>query len=254
MTLLRLLLLSTSMALFGCGTAPTDRASTIRVAAGSDLQKVLPELVAIYRNLSGAEVVLTFGASGQLAEQIKAGAPFDLFLSANQKYVGDLAALGHLRRESIATYAIGSLVLAIHEGAPALNGIGDLTRPDIRKVAIANPEFAPYGVAARQALQAAGVWDALQGKLVLGESGRQAFQYVQTGNAEAGLVSKATGEGAGLRITEIDPRLYEPIVQDLAIVNGSRNLKLAEGFRTFMLGETARNVLASHGFRLPDAP
>ena len=94
----------------------------------------------------------------------------------------------------------------------------------------------------------------MQPKLVLAESVRQALQYVQTGNAEAGLVSKASASGTRLRVIEIDPKLYDPIVQDLAIVYGSTNLKQAEGFRTFMLGETARNVLASHGFRLPNAP
>ena len=254
MTFLRLVILSTSIALTGCVVSSTHHVSTIRVAAASDLQNVLPELVTLYRNLSDTEVILTFGASGQLAEQIKAGAPFDVFLSANQKYVDDLETLGYIRQESIASYAIGSLVLAVHEDAPALSGIGDLTRPDVKKVTIANPDFAPYGAAARQALKAAGLWDSLQPKIVLAESVRQALQYVQTGNAEAGLVSKATASGTRLRVIEIDPKLYDPIVQDLAIVTGSTNLKAAEGFRTFMLGETARNVLASHGFRLPGAP
>lgn len=251
MALFRFVLLSGCVIVAGCGTSKTLEESTVRVAAASDLQSILPELVDAYRTETGAEVVMTFGASGQLAEQIKAGAPFDLFLAANTKYVGDLAGIGLVLPDSVASYAVGALVLAVHENAPDLKALKELTRDDVKKVAIANPDFAPYGAAAKQALRNAGLWDVLQPKIVLAETVRQTLQYVQSGNAEAGLVSKATARVPGLKLIEIDPELYDPIVQNLGIVQGTENLENAERFRTFLLGEKARGVFASHGFGPP---
>jgi len=251
MSRLRLTIFAAIFSVTGCGGPKTSEPPTIRLAAASDLQTVLPQLVEAYRAESTSKVVMSFGASGQLAEQIKAGAPFDLFLAANRKFVDDLAVTGLVRRDSVASYAIGSLVLAIHKDAPDLKGLDDLSRPDVRKIAIANPEFAPYGAAARQALRAAGLWDSLQPKIVLAESVRQTLQYVQTGNVEAGLVSKATANVPGLRVVEIDSKLYDPIIQNLGIVQGTKNPDEAERFRTFLLSEKARAIFSKHGFRLP---
>ncbi len=253
MTFLRLVSVSALIVMTGCGRSQSSPMRSIRVAAASDLQNVLPKLVQAYREVSATEVVVTFGASGQLAEQIKAGAPFDLFLAANRKYVDDLAKLDHVVADSVASYAIGSLVIAVHKDAPVVEILDDLMRPEIKRVAIANPDFAPYGAAARQALRASGLWDRLQTKIVLAETVRQTLQYVQTGNAEAGLVSQASADVSGVRIVAIDAKLYDPIIQNLGIVKGSENQEEAERFRRFLLGSAGRALFSSHGFAIPDS-
>ena len=251
MTFLRFVILSASIVVTGCGRSQDSPTRSIRVAAASDLQNVLPGLVEAYREESATEVVLTFGASGQLTEQIKAGAPFDLFLAANRNYVDDLAKLGLIVPDSVATYAIGSLVIAVHKDAQDVEVLDDLNRPEIKRVAIANPDFAPYGAAARQALRASGLWDRLQTKIVLAETVRQTLQYVQTGNAEAGLVSQASADVSGVRIVAIEAKLYDPIIQNLGIVKGSENREEAERFRRFLLGNQGRAMFSSHGFAIP---
>jgi molybdate transport system substrate-binding protein len=235
------------------GGAANKPGPVLVVAAASDLQTALPELIAAFRNeVPGIGVNPTFGASGQLAEQIKAGAPFDLFLAANVAFVDDLAAAGAVERESVRPYAVGSLVLAVNkEAGGAVAGMADLASENVRRVAIANPETAPYGAAARQALTRAGLWETLRPKVVNAGSVRQALQFVQTGNAEAGFVGKATADVPEVRVVEVDPTLYDPIVQGLGVVSGSPRKAEAGRFVAFVLGPKGQAVLASFGFRPP---
>jgi molybdate transport system substrate-binding protein len=198
------------------------------------------------------EVVPTFGASGQLAEQIKAGAPFDLFLAANMSYVNDLAAAGLLDPGSVRPYAVGSLILAVNHQEPgAVQALADLTKPEVKRVAIADPDTAPYGAAARQALTRAGLWDALQPKLVRAGSVRQALQFVQTGNVEAGLVGRATANVPEVRLVAVDPALYDPIVQGLGVVARSTRKAEANEFLDYLMSPPGRAILGSFGFRPP---
>ncbi len=221
----------------------------LRLAAASDLQTAMPELIKAFREGKGLEVSATFGASGQLAEQIKAGAPFDVFLSANRKFVEDLAATGDVAPESVRPYARGSLVLVVHEEAGAgIERLSDLTKPGVKKVALANPAFAPYGAAAKQALVKEGIWEALGPKRVQAETVRQALQFVQSGNAEAGLVGRSIAKVKGVRVLEIDPDLYDPIVQGLGIVARSAHPGEARAFADFLLGERGQEILAAGGF------
>jgi molybdate transport system substrate-binding protein len=234
---------------------PRPATITLHVAAASDLQGVLPKLVERYGRVApGVEVVTTFGASGQLAEQVKAGAPFDLFLSANRAFARDLADERLLDPDSVRPYAVGALALVASRAAGAAGlviDLADLERPEVKKIAIANPRTAPYGAAARQALERAGLWETLRPKLVIAESVRQALQYVQTGNAEAGLVGRAISEVPEVSAVDVDPGLYDPIVQSLGVVGRSEFPKEAEAFARFLLGDDAAEVFASHGFKRP---
>jgi molybdate transport system substrate-binding protein len=244
-------------AVSGCGVpGPDDRVKgwQIRVAAASDLQTVLPKLIDGFKkdNLD-VRIEPVFGASGQLAAQIEAGAPFDLFLSANQKYVQALETKGLVKRP-VATYAIGRLVLAVHkESDPGgkVASLPDIARPEIKKIAIANPEVAPYGAAAVQALKGAGLWEKVESKIVRAETVRQALQFVETGNAEVGLVSKATADVPGVRLVDVDPKLHDPIVQSLGVLRIQATNDLVDRFARFLLGETGRSILEAHGFTLP---
>jgi len=243
----------------GCGRAEPSsaarpaaapKAEPLRIAAATDLQRVLPDLVEGFK-ANDAEVVVTFGASGQLAEQIRKGAPFDVFLSANMKFAADLETEGVIEAGSVRPYARGSLVLAVHEAASGgVHGVADLAKPEIRKIAIANPKFAPYGAAASQALDRAGLAEKLAPKLVLAESVRQAFIYVEQGDAEAALVSRSLIQAGGsLRVIEVDPGLYDPLIQGLGVVSRSDKLDRARRFVDFVVGEAGRAILGAHGFK-----
>lgn len=238
--------------LVGCG-APTP-SETLSIAAASDLQTVLPELEAMFHVKQKFSVRVTLGSSGQLSQQIEQGAPFDLFLSANRGFVQDLVDREVIRADSVREYAQGTLVLAVHhQGDPgeAIGTLEDLHRPEMKRIAIANPETAPYGQAAKQALQRAGLWEELEPKIVQAETVRQALQFVQTGNAEAGLIGKAIADVPEIRAVPVDPRLYDPIRQTLGITRQALEPEKAEAFAAFLLSEAGQSILARFGFQPP---
>ncbi len=218
------------------------------MAAASDLQVALPALIDRFRATAGIEIVPIFGSSGTLAAQIEQGAPFDLFLSADRAYAERLAGQGLLRPESIRPYALGHLVLAIHRDVDInIAGLSDLVAMEIRKISLANPDHAPYGKAAREALKRSALWDTLTPKLVRAASVGQALQFVRSGNAEVGLVARSVADVPEVRIVDLDPALYEPIVQVMGTVADSTQIRDAEQFSRFILGETGQAILESFG-------
>ena len=250
MTLRRLLPLLLAAS---CGLT-ARAAEPLRIAAASDLQAALPEVIERFHASTGIEVVPTFGASGQLAEQIKAGAPYDVFLSANLKFVKDLASAGDVRPDSVRPYARGSLVLVVNRNVNMpVDGLADLTRPEIKTLAIANPRTAPYGAAAKQALERSQLWGATAPKRVQAETVRQALQFVQTGNAEAALVGRSIADVKEVRVVEVDPKLYDAIIQGLGIVARSKRQADANAFSDYLLGKAGQAALAEFGFCRADA-
>jgi molybdate transport system substrate-binding protein len=255
------MLASMSCWIAGCGTsrdpastaAPAGRAEPakpFRVAAASDLQVALPKLAERFRARTGIGVEPSFLSSGVLAQQIRQGAPFDVFLSANEAFVRDLAKDGIIRPESVHSYARGSLVLAVYrELGDRIGSLDDLAKPEVKKIALANPETAPYGKGGKQALERAGLWTRLQPKIVVAESVRQALVYAQKGDAEAALVGRAIAAVPEVRLVEIEPRLYDPIVQSLGIVADSSRQADAERFTGFVLGEEGQTILKEFGFK-----
>ena len=148
--------------------------------------------------------------------------PIDVFLSANEAFVRDLASEGLIRPESVHAYARGSLVLAVYRDlGDKVGSLADLTKPEVKKIALANPVTAPYGKAGKQALERAGLWTKLEPKIVFAESVRQALLYAQKGDAEAALVGRAIASVPEIRPVEVDPALYDPIVQALGVVAAS---------------------------------
>lgn len=237
------------------GPGPRPPTVTLRVAAASDLQTALPALIERYRRDHPIDVQPAFGASGQLAAQIRQGAPFDLFLSANLAFVQGLAADGTIRPETVRPYTRGTLVLAVHPASGgSIAGLADLARPEIKKIALANPDFAPYGKAARQALERAGLWEPLAEKLVRAETVRQALQFVETGNAEAGLVGRAIAAEPAVRILAVDPALYDPIIQGLGVVAASAHAEEARAFADFLASADGQAILAGFGFQSVTTP
>jgi molybdate transport system substrate-binding protein len=237
----------------GCGGGGLPApAEPLRVAAASDLQPALADLEAGFRKATGRAVQLVAGSSGTFAQQIRQGAPFDVFLSADREYARALEKEGVIVAGSVKAYALGTLVLALRaEADGGVATLEDLARPEVKRIAIANPEHAPYGRAARQALEEAGLWEGLQPKVVLADSVRQATQFVETGNADAGLVGKAVADAAGLATRPVPPRLYDPIVQGLGIVAASKQREHAQAFVDFLLAPDGQDILRAHGFAAP---
>lgn len=197
-------------------------------------------------------MVFTFGASGVLADQVEAGAPFDVFLSANRAFVERLARSGAVKPDSVRSYARGLLVMAVRPDLAGTPGtLADLKGGNVGRVALANPKTAPYGAAARQALERAGLWADLEPKLVYAESVRQALQFVEAGNADVGLVGHALAKTAKVTMVPIDPSGYEPLIQALGIVARTEQPDSAEAWARFLAGPEGRVVFDAAGFAAP---
>ena len=229
----------------------------LSIAAASDLAFCLEELDVVFqRHHPGAEIRLTTGSSGNFFAQIQRGAPFDVFLSADVRYPRELARSGHADTNSLTLYAIGRLVLwTVRTNLDLTHGLAVLTNAAVRKIAIANPDHAPYGQAARAALEHAGHYDKLRGKLVLGENIAQTAQFVQTGHADAGLVAlslvrapKLRGVGRWWLVPEeLHPRLEQAAV----LTTRGREQALARAYLEFLGSAAAREIFDRFGFRLP---
>ncbi len=238
------------IASLGCGGVANSgaRPATLHVAGASDLRNVLPKLAERFEQKTAIKVTPTFGASGQLAAQIKQGAPFDIFLAANKSFVDDLASQGLIEPDSVRPYARGSLVLAVYrEVADQIRSLEDLTKPVVTRIALANPDTAPYGKAGKQALERAGLFKQLEPKIVLAESVGQALIYAQKGDAEAALIGRAIAQAPEIQVVEIDAKLYDPIIQALGVVSASRRSADARSFAAFVLGEDGQSILAQFG-------
>ena len=247
--------LAAACALPGLLLAQTPKRLTI--AAASDLQTVLPDIVRDFERSASARVSVSYGSSGTLFAQIQNGAPFDVFLSADVDYPKQLAAAGAADVNTLKVYATGHLVLwTRRETKLDLNrGLASLADARVRHVAIANPKIAPYGRAAVAALRSARLYDTLQPKLVTGDSLAQAAQLVESGNADVGLLSRSLVLGPALKAegtyVDIPPSLHPPIDQAAIVVKASREPALARAFITFLSRGEAGRHLQRFGFALP---
>lgn len=233
------------LAWLGCerGEAP------IRVAAASDLAGALGEAAPMLGERLGGKVEVSFGASGVLARQVREGAPFDVFMSADERFVDEVIRSGACEGGSKAKYARGRLVLWTREGVEPARTLGDLADARFVRVALANPEHAPYGRAAKEALGSAGVWGLVGPKVVQGENVRQAFQFVDSGNAEAGVVSRSLVAGKPPKgsVVEVDGSLHAPLDQCLVVCVRGGNAEGGRAFARWVLSQEGQGVLARHG-------
>ena len=229
------------------------RADEIRVAAASNFKATLVRLAARFEMASGHELVLSYGSSGKQFAQIVHGAPFDVFLAADSERPIELESTGRAVAGSRFTYAIGRLALWSRDPGRADPGGLALARLDYRHLAIANPKLAPYGRAAREALDSLGLWDAVSGRLVMGENIGQTFQFVNSGNAELGLVAWSQvlqGGGKPTGSYWLVPReLHRAIEQQAVLLSGKAS---AREFLEFLEGREAVEIIRSHGYGVPD--
>lgn len=229
-------------------TEPTE----LIVAAAADLQFAFTEIGALFEKETGHKVTFVFGSTGQLAQQIENGAPYDLFAAANLSFVEDLSQKNLILPNSMALYARGRIVLAVNkESGIQATTLNDLLSDRITHIAIANPEHAPYGVAAMEALKSVGLWEKLQPKLVYGENVRQTLQFIQTGDAQTGIISLSVANVPEVTWTLIEAELHNPLDQALAVVASSKQLESARQFAAFINGPSGRPIMQKYGFVLP---
>ena len=237
----------------GTGNGHDDQPS-ITVAAASDLIPAFEKIGDLYNEGTDYTVEFTFGSSGLLAQQVEAGAPIDVYVSANVEYVNQLDEQGLLLEDSVQRYAIGYVVIwSLDEELGSRGDVTTLDGPGIRRIAIANPDHAPYGVAGRQVLQSAGIWDDVQDRLVLGANIRETLQYAETGNVDVAIVALslalATDEGYW---SLIPADMHEPINQTLGIVAATEHRDAAQTFVDYVMSDEGRAILEAHGFEIPD--
>ncbi|HSM59110.1 MAG TPA: molybdate ABC transporter substrate-binding protein [Candidatus Sulfomarinibacteraceae bacterium] len=251
LALLSLLLLS----LAACGPASADAgdpADPLLVAAASDLQFAFGEIARLYEEETGRPVRVTFGSTGNLTAQIENGAPYDVLAAANVAYVEQLDEQGLIVSGTKQLYARGRLALVVNrQSGLHVSRLDDLRDAAVRRVAIANPEHAPYGLAAQQALQSAGVWDAVRDRLVLGENVSQTLQFVQTGDAPVGIVALSIADVPEVQGALLDEDLHDPIDQVMAVIQGSPREDAARDFVRFVNGPVGQEIMVQYGFVLP---
>ena len=240
------------------GSAPAAGAQKLTVAAAADLRFALDELGSQFRAAHPAvDLAITYGSSGNFFAQIQNGAPFDVFLSADVDYPRRLIAAGLANKDSLFLYGVGWIVVWVPAASPldpiAL-GIHVLEAPSVRHIAIANPQHAPYGRAAEAALRSLGMYDRVAPKLVLGENIGQAFEFVESGAAEAGIVALSLALAPAARshgrYWEVPQDAYPKIEQGGVILSRAPAGPAAQ-FRAFMLSDDARRILKQYGFSVP---
>jgi molybdate transport system substrate-binding protein len=236
-------------------------AESITVAAAADLNYALNELANRFEATSGVKVTLSFGASGNLYSQIQKGAPFDLFFSADEEYPKKLASAGIADVSSLRIYALGHLVLWVPNNStfdPGKLQMGLLTQPAVTRIAIANPQHAPYGRAAMAAIEHYGLKDKLAAKLVLGENVSQAAQFVQSGNAQAGLIAMSLAQSPAMasagRFWVLPSDSYPELRQAAVIVSASTHKKAAQAFLDYVLSTEGAATLRKYGLTPPSKP
>jgi molybdate transport system substrate-binding protein len=252
------------MILAGCtpgigSSSPASPSGRVAVAAAADLRFAMGDLIATYVAANpGVTVEATYGSSGTFFTQISEGAPFDVYFSADAEYPRDLEAAGLAEGASTQLYGVGQIVVWVPNDSGLdveARGLEALTDPAVKTIAIANPEHAPYGRAAVAALKTAGVYDAVESKFVLGENIAQAAQFVESGNADIGVVALSLALASTLadqgRYAVVPIESYPRLEQGAVVLKAAVDPEAARAFLDFVLGPEGRTVLDRYGFLLP---
>jgi molybdate transport system substrate-binding protein len=230
----------------------------IRIAAAADLKFAMGELSERFEKQTGTKVNVTYGSSGNFFSQMRNGAPFDLFFSADIEYPKKLEEAGFAEPGTLYEYAVGRIAVWMPGDAKmdvTRQGWKALLDASVEKIAIANPEHAPYGRAAIAALQTAGIYESVKAKLVYGENISQAAQFVQSGNAQAGIVAMSLAVSPAMRDGKrwkIPAEMHPAIEQGAIILKGAKNKETARAFLEFVKSAAGRTTLAQCGFEFPE--
>ena len=237
-----------------CTTRPSHRTAenspVLTVAAASDLMPVFSEMREKLRLPESGEIVFSFGSSGALTRQVEEGAPFDILATASDSYIQRVKAEGLSLPGTEIIFARGRLVLwSGSDSEPKISNLNDLTLPAVKRIAIANPEFAPYGKAAEEVLRSVSLWDSVHDKLVFGENVIQAFQFAKTGNVDAALISCSLVPLSDRKAISVDSRLHSPINQSVCILRRTQAESSAREFINTLGSTAGKSVLEKYGFQ-----
>jgi molybdate transport system substrate-binding protein len=237
----------------GCSKHAGPEGEPLRVAAAADLSFAFVEIGAAFEKATGRRVAFSFGSTGLLEKQIAEGAPFDVFAAADVTYADDAVSAGACLSGTKLLYATGRIVIFAAPGASFTpRGIRDLADTRVTKIAIANPEHAPYGRAAREALMRAGVWPAARSKLVYGDNVHQALQFALSGNADVAIVALSLAVATPGEWTPISSDLHDRIDQALVVcTRGKAGPAAGERFAAYIGSPDGRAVMHKYGFLLP---
>ena len=232
---------------------------SIAVAAASDLQAVMPALVSQFERDTGIVAKVSFGSSGNFFAQIQNGAPFDVFFSADVDYPRRLVASGNAEKDSLYEYATGHLVVWTRSdsGIDVSRGLAVVTDDRVRRIAIANPTFAPYGRAAVAALQHEKLYERIKDKLVLGENISQTAQFAQTGNAQLAIISLSLARGPALKdgtYVDVPAAFHPPLEQAAVVIAASKDKSSARRLVAYLKRDATVALLQKFGFAAPGAP
>ncbi len=230
------------------------RGEPLRVAAAADLALAFAEVGKAFEASSGKKVEFSFGSTGLLAKQISEGAPYDLLAAANASYVDDVVRSGACLGDTKALYARGRIVLWSSDPAKLPAGLEGLRDPKLVKIALANPEHAPYGLAAKQALERSGLWASVEPRAVYGENVQQTMMFAQSGNADIAVVALSLAVTLPGGYVAVDPALHEPLDQTLVVCKGGSaggKPNEARAFVAFVGSEPGRAIMRRYGFLLP---
>ena len=243
---------SASIFFAACGQQSPQNTQEITVAAAANLTDAFAEVAKQFTAKTGIRVVYSFGSTAELTKQIENGGPFDVFASADVEHIDELAGKALISPDSRAIYARGRLVLWLPaEGRVAISRVEDVTSPDVKTIAIAKPDLAPYGRATVEALKALNLWSHIEQKVVYGSNVSATKQYAVTGNANVAFIPLAlVKEGEGKYI-EVDSRLHQPINQAIAVVKASDKQDSARQFVGYVLGDDGRAILRRYGYSEP---
>lgn len=239
----------------GCHRGPSDaQQQEITVAAAANLTDAFAEVASQFTAMSGIRVVYSFGSTADLTKQIENGGPFDVFASADVEHIDELDQKGFIVPDSRALYARGRLVMwTPPEGRVKVNRIEDVAGADVKTVAIAKPDLAPYGRATVETLKALNIWAQVEPKAVYGTNVSMTKQYASTGNADVAFLPLALMKKGEGQYIEVDERLHQPIDQALAIVKASGKQDVARRFVNFVLGDNGQAILQQYGYSHPPA-
>jgi len=252
LTVLRVAVVAALASTVASATAQTSSPVALTVFAASDLGPAFKRIVPQFERKASARITLVLGSTGMLAQQIRNGAPADVFFAANETFVTQLSTEHLTLKTSEAVYARGRVaVVALRSGGLKVDSLTDLADARVKRVAIANPQHAPYGVAAKQALEAAGLWTAVEPKLVFGENVQQAVQFVRSGSAEAGIVARSVSDTPDLTWRLVDERLHAALDQVAVVLARTKEPRAAASFIEFVNSVDGRAAMRQFGFLLP---
>lgn len=239
----------------GCSTSETENNNDaeLTIAAASDLTLSFTEVGELFEVETGSTITFSFGSTGQLADQIENGAPFDVFAAANIEFVDILREKDLIFPDSQTTYAFGRVGIAtLLDSSLEIETLEDLLKQEVSRVAIANPAHAPYGLAAKQAFETAGLWEQAEDKLVYGRNISDTLNYIETGNVEAGIIALSLYNEDEVIFHIIDEDMHAPLEQSIAVTRQTSQEELSREFIKFIMGPVGKPIMESYGFMIPE--